>query len=355
MNFIFGSLEKWKVIAYFLLEGLLDFIYYIVPFSFTMLLTLPFTVEKALIVMLIFVSARTFRIIGNYILTIFGDNFLYNYSNVQYHEFYKKVSKLPTETISKYQTGYFENMIEKVSTLVRKILTAEYTSIIVSFVFLFYTLYEQSIAIFAESLITCTISVFLNIKIIEKANNQVEELYEQEYEYSSVYNDFINNIRTVKLLNNYEYFCKKIKREGQKCYNANKKYVKSYALEEVLRNFFIMIPFVLGLLKAVIDLSNGLDTLGIITFYISLQVEMDFIFSELSSTIISAFELKAIKKRLSVIFKRLDMRDETDKFDEMRLDNIVIEYPSLNMEIMIGNLSVKRANHIQFTNSVLFL
>ena len=346
MNFIFGSLEKWKVIAYFLLEGLLDFIYYIVPFSFTMFLTLPFTVEKALIVMLIFVSARTFHIIGNYILTIFGDNFLYNYSNVQYQEFYKKVSKLPTETISKYQTGYFENMIEKVSTLVRKILTAEYTSIIVSFVFLFYTLYEQSIAIFEVSLITCTISVFLNIKIIEKANNQVEELYEQEYEYSSVYNDFINNIRTVKLLNNYEYFCKKIKREGQKCYNANKKYIKSYALEEVLRNFFIMIPFVLGLLKAVIDLSHGLDTLGIITFYISLQVEMDFIFSELSSTIISAFELKAIKKRLSVIFKRLDMRDETDKFDEMRLDNIVIEYPSSNMEIMIGNLSVKRGDKI---------
>ena len=40
---------------------------------------------------------------------------LYEYSKVQYKEYYKKLSKLPIETISKYQTGYFQNIIEKIT------------------------------------------------------------------------------------------------------------------------------------------------------------------------------------------------------------------------------------------------
>jgi len=79
--------------------------------------------------------------------------------------------------------------------------------------------------------------LFLSVKILTKANNQVENLYDQEYEYSSVYNDFISNIRTVKLLNDDDYFVNKISREGKKCYNENKKYVKYYSFEEALRHF----------------------------------------------------------------------------------------------------------------------
>lgn len=77
-----------------------------------------------------------------------------------------------------------------------------------------------------------------------------------------MYNDFISNIRTVKLLQNDAYFTKKIKREGQKCYLENRKYVNSYSGEEALRSILIIVPFFLGLVKETIDLSRGIDTLG---------------------------------------------------------------------------------------------
>lgn len=49
------------------------------------------------------------------------DNYLYEYSNVQYLEYYRKLTKVPVETLSKYQTGYLENIIEKISSLVKNI------------------------------------------------------------------------------------------------------------------------------------------------------------------------------------------------------------------------------------------
>ena len=226
---------------------------------------------------------------------------------------------------------------------------AEYVSIVITFIFLFYTLYNQSIIFFVSSFITSAICIFLSIRILKKANTQVEKLYDQEYEYSSVYNDFISNIRTVKLLNDDDYFVNKISREGKKCYNENKKYVKYYSFEEALRNILIVIPFFLGLIKAAIDLSNGIDTLGIITFYISLQVEMGFVFEELSGTIISWYELKAIKNKLISIFKNLDNRKEFKSFKEIQLSDIVIQYPKSNLEIKVDNLIINDNDKISIT------
>ncbi len=349
INFIFKSLNKKKITISLLIEAFLDFIYYFVPFTFTLFLTLPFTVEKAMIVIAIFMISKTLRVGGNYYLRKYRDNYLYEYSHIQYEEYYKKLNKLPVETISKYQTGYFENIIAKISELVRKILQAEYVSIIITFLFLFYTLYNQSIILFISSFITSALCIFLSVKILTKANTQVEKLYDQEYEYSSIYNDFISNIRTVKLLNNDDYFMNKIKTEGKNCYNENKKYVKCYSLEETLRNILIIVPFFLGLIKATIDLSHGIDTLGIITFYISLQVEMGFVFEELSGTIISWYEIKAIKNKLISIFKKLDNRKQLPSFNQIMLKNIVIQYPKSNLEIKVDSLIISKKDKISIT------
>lgn len=105
----------------------------------------------------------------------------------------------------------------------------------------------------------------------------------------------------------------------------------------------------MGLIKAAIDLSNGVDTLGIITFYISLQVEMGFVFEELSGTIISWYELKAIKNKLISIFKNLDNRKEFKSFKEIQLSDIVIQYPKSNLEIKVDNLIINDNDKISIT------
>lgn len=349
INFIFKSLNKKKITICFLIEAFLDYIYYFVPFAFTLFLTLPFTIEKAITVIGIFIISKTLRICGLYILRKYRDNYLYEYSNIQYQEYYKKLSKLPVETISNYQTGYFENIIKKIIELVKKLLQSEYVSIVVTFIFLFYTLYNQSVMLFIVSFITSIICVFLSIHILKKANKQVEKLYDKEYELSSIYTDFISNIRTVKLLNNTNYFVSKIKNAGKQCYNENKKYIKYYSFEETIRNILIVLPFFLGLIKAAIDLSHGIDTLGIITFYISLHVEMGFVFEELSGTIISLYELKAIKNKLKSIFRNLDNRKDMKNFSEIKLSNVIIKYPHTNLEIKVDNLVVHNNDKISIT------
>ena len=187
INFIFKSLNKKKLAICLILEAFLDIIYYIVPFSFTLFLTLPFTPQKAFIVIGIFLLSKILRVGGNYLLRKYSDNYLYEYSKVQYEEYYKKLSEILTETISKYQTGYFEDIISKITDLVQRILSAEYISILITFLFLFYTLYNQSFFLFIISFISSILCVLISIKILRKANNQVELLYDEEYKYSSIY------------------------------------------------------------------------------------------------------------------------------------------------------------------------
>lgn len=349
VNFIFGLLNKKKVALCLFIEAFLDFIYYAIPYTFALFLTMPFTVEKAIIVASIFIFSKSIRCFILWLGRKIMDNYLYEYSNVQYLEYYKKLTQVPVETLSKYQTGYLENIIEKISELVKKILSAEYIGIILSFGFFFYTAFNQSKTLFLISLLFSILCVAISVYILKKSNTHVENLYDKEYEYSSVYQDFISNIRTVKALNDNKYFEKIILREGKECYQKNNKYVKCYSLEELIRNILIVVPFVLAIIKSVIDLSNGIDTLGIITFYISIYLEMGFIFDELSGTIVSCFELKALKKKCIQLFSKLDDRKIIDKFNKIELNNINLRYNESNFDITVPNLVINKGDKISIT------
>lgn len=349
INFIFGLLNKKKVAICLFLEAFLDFIYYVIPYTFALFLTMPFTVEKAIIVATIFISSKTIRAFVLYLERKIMDNYLYEYSNVQYLEYYKKLTKVPVETLSKYQTGYLENIIEKISSLVKNILSAEYVGIILSFSFFFYTVFNQSKSLFVISLMLSVLCVLISIHILKKSNKYVEELYDKEYEYSSVYQDFISNIRTVKALNNNKYFEKLIQKEGNECYKKQNKYVKCYSLEEIIRNILIVIPFALAIIKSIYDLSDGIDTLGIITFYISLYLEMGFIFDELSGTIVSCFELKALRKKVVHLFNKIDERKILNNFNKIELNEIDLKYKESKFDILVDNLIINKKDKISIT------
>ena len=199
------------------------------------------------------------------------------------------------------------------------------------------------------SLVLSVLCVMTSIYILKKSNKYVEELYDKDYEYSSVYQDFISNIRTVKALNDNKYFEKIILKKGNECYKKQNKYVKCYSLEEFIRNILIVIPFALAIIKAVIDLSNGIDTLGIITFYISIYLEMGFIFDELSGTIVSGFELKALKKKCIQLFSNLDEREVLTNFNKIELSNIELKYKESNFYIKVDNMLIKKKDKISIT------
>ena len=349
INFIFGLLNKKKVALCLIIEAFLDFIYYVIPYTFALFLTLPFTVEKAIIVASIFIGSKTIRCFILYLERKVMDNYLYEYSNVQYLEYYKQLTKVPVETLSKYQTGYLENIISKISELVKKILSAEYIGIVLSFGFFFYTVFNQSKILFFISLLLSILCVIISIYILKKSNKYVEQLYDKEYEYSSIYQDFISNIRTVKALNDNKYFEKIIIKEGTECYKKQNKYIKCYSFEEIIRNILIVIPFSLVIIKGIYDLSNGIDTLGIITFYISLYLEMEFIFTELSRTIVNCFELKALKKKCVELFNKLDNRKILSKFSQIELRNVNLKYRNSNFNIIVDEMIIDNKDKISIT------
>ena len=83
INFIFGMLNKKKVFLCLSIEAFLDFMYYIIPYTFAIFLTMPFTVKKAIVVASIFIASKSIRCFVLYIERKVMDNYLYEYSNVQ--------------------------------------------------------------------------------------------------------------------------------------------------------------------------------------------------------------------------------------------------------------------------------
>lgn len=72
-------------------------------------------------------------------------------------------------------------------------------------------------------------------------------------------------------------------------------------------------------------------------------------FEELSGTIISWYELKAIKNKLISIFKNLDNRKELKSFKKITLSNVVIRYPKSNLEIKVNNFIINKNDKISIT------
>ena len=148
------------------IEAILDFIYYVIPFLFTFFLTMPFTLEKAIAIVIIFIISKTIRTIGIYIERTIVDNYLYKYKNEEYMAYFKQIEKLPAST--KYQTGYLISVIDKVTILVSEILQSEYVGIFLSFAFLFYTSFTQSIYLFILTLFCSIASVLISIRTLKK-------------------------------------------------------------------------------------------------------------------------------------------------------------------------------------------
>ena len=77
INFIFGLLNKKKVLLCLSIEAFLDLLYYFIPFTFALFLTLPFTLKKAIIVTTIFVISKVLRCFVLYLERLVMDDYLY--------------------------------------------------------------------------------------------------------------------------------------------------------------------------------------------------------------------------------------------------------------------------------------
>lgn len=76
---------------------------------------------------------------------------------------------------------------------------------------------------------------------------------------------------------------------------------------------------------------------------------MGFIFDELSGTIVSCFELKALKKKCIQLFSKLDNRKILDKFNKIELNNINLRYKESSFDINVPNMIINIGDKISIT------
>ncbi len=326
INFVFKMLNKKKLFFSLSVLLFLDCLYMFVPFSFTIFLTLPFTLNKAIIICIIFILSKLLRIFLLYIWRLYTDKYIYAYSREQLLTYYNKIEKIPSKNLNNYQTGYLQNIINNILAITKSLLTQDYFYIILGLILFYYTVFTQSIFIGTLCLGLGVICILVSIFTLKRANKSLGILYEEENKYNANYQDIISNLRTVKVLGNSSFFADKIKQSGNQCLSKAYNYIRYYSLEEFLRNTLIFIPFVLAMVKAVYDMSLGIDTLGIITFYIYQNAEMGSVFSGMSRNLIDWFKLNVLKKQAWEVIKDCKKASYIYDFETFTINNANIKY-----------------------------
>ena len=348
-KFILDSLSIRKLIIGESLELAACLLYYSVPFITSLYLTLPFTVEKAILVAVVFTVAKLLNIVVNWIDIQVYYCFLYDYGRTQLREFFKSLLKLPSTQLNDIQTGYMIQYIDKVVAKTMGALEKEYWGVILSFTFLFITTWRQSFMTFLLTFIMTIITTAASVTVLRIIKKKISKLYNAEYEYHSTYQDYISNIRTVKAINNDDFFLDTLSRKGADCILANRKMVLLKNIEHAIRVFLTLIPFLIGIWKAVYDLSQGKDTLGIISFYVMLVSDINYIYRELTKGIETFMEISELHKKAKEFFKETDERPYTDTFTAISLTNQTIQYNNSDILITIPEFTVNPGDKIALT------
>ena len=76
---------------------------------------------------------------------------------------------------------------------------------------------------------------------------------------------------------------------------------------------------------------------------------MGFIFDELSRTIVSCFELRALKKKCKILFNKLDNREILKDFNKIELNNINIRHKDTQFDINVKKMIINKNDKIIIT------
>lgn len=342
--YLFKILNKKKYALFFFNAFLENMCLYLMPIVLSIYVTIPFTLDKFKMLIILTVTLKAFEILFNVIWNVKAEPFLENTKKDLQLAYFKRACNMNISKINNNHTGFLKKQIDiccdEGNILLNELMMAVNGFVVAITIFLI-QVFTQSFFLFIICIIFIILIVIYNI-VITKSNVIIQEDYNNKYaKYNATNVDFIENIKVVKNYDAFDYAESKINSK----FDAVRKPLRKICTYNSLRNdgvnALIYTMYSLLLISLFISMKNGNDIFSYLVFYTTIFHGLNTELRNVGSGFIHWSKFKSANNQVEKILVEEEKQPKFKSFHNITLKDIEFKYnKNSKHSIKIPNFSI---------------
>lgn len=263
--------------------------------------------------------------------------------------YFKKIQSMPSKMQNDIHTGFINKLISNVADYFFDSIWFFEASVIPALVggfSIFYMICNQSLITGIICIIISILAVILKYKMLKNRQKYQKKSNEAESKYYAIYVDFVQNITAVKKLNIIKFCDKKLSQTADEYLEAKKIDESKRLNTNTVFSSLMDMLYIVVLISTTIMVKNGQDGLPYLLFYMSALTK---IYRDLNNTVrFIEYYQKFIttKKQLDEYFKDNKEIKLIEKFENVKLKDVIFSYTEESNKIIIPEFILNRGDKI---------
>ena len=325
----FKILNKKKYAICFLNAFLENICLYLMPIVLSIYLTVPFTLDKFKMLIILTITLKALEILFNVIWNVKTEPFLENTKKDLQISYFKRICNLNISKLNNTHTGFLKKQIDVIcdeNSLLLDELMMTINGFGVAITIFLIQVARQNFTIFLICIIFIILIVIYNI-VITKSNVIIQEDYNNKYaNYNATNVDFIENVKVVK---NYDALKFAIFKMNSK-FDYIKRPLRKICIYRSLRsdgiNALIYTMYAILLISLFISMKNGNNIFSYLVFYSSMFSGLNTELRGVGNLFIHLSKYKSANNHIESILVEEEKQLKFKTFDNITLKDIRFKY-----------------------------
>ena len=349
MKELLKVVTKKLFICSIIINTIYSIAYYGESFALSHFGTSPLTLDKIIkLTISIFILDIVMLVTGKIASYIDNVNEQKTQTTIQKY-YFRKLQSMTMEQIANTHTGYIHKLITNLSFYFFEVIWQFETSVIpliIGGTFILIMVCKQSVITGIICIIISILAVFLKYKMIKNKQIYQKKTNEAESRYNATFIDFIQNIITVRKLNIGKFCEEKINENSEEYLKATKLNERKRSNTNGVFTGLMNLLYLVVLISTIIIVKNGEDGLPYLLFYMSALGKLYSNLNNLVKMIDISERFKTAKKQLDDYFKDSKEIKLINKFEEVKLTNILFSYTKDSVKIKIPEFILNKGDKI---------
>lgn len=361
LSFILKNLDHfklrfWLIFSIALVDAGISFMIPIVLSSkFSGNITQQSSNKAFLLVAAIFLSS----IILQWFIRRYGESLRYHYSNYIKLKFFRALELLSLDSNkNQVHTGYLLSLINRVADSVFDAIFLFCWSIpgaIATTVLFFYVISSQSVLIASINAVVIIIFMLISFFLSKKMSAKFKILNDYQARLNEQLVDFMNNSRTLKLLNAFDFAEKKL---NKKIYDTD---IRAQDMQNLHSNRWALLHFIYGLAflgtlyVLVTKISSGQLSVATMIIFIptfnSVKGNLERTSETVKSFIESSAYLRTLQQSLPIDFgnRSVKLNKKVPKWSQLSIDNLHYKYENTGKTVSFKDFNISKGDRVMIS------
>ncbi len=327
--FPFKILNKKKYSLYFINGVIQNLSLYLVPVVLSFYLTIPFSLNKFLALIVIILLLKGIEIVTNSLFSLKFFPFLENYKKDLDISYLKRIYSMNKAKINHIHTGYLKKEIDTITTesynLLYELIRTVPGFFIATGIFLI-QVGRQSLFLMVLCFFVVIFIVIYNVKLI-KIHTEKREIYNDfNAKYNATSVDVLQNISLVKNFEAIDFSTSIINQKFDDVRPPLKKSMISQSLIVDGTNFLVYVMFLILMLHLFFLMQDGVDIFSYLVFYVTIFNSLNVELVHLSQMFLYFNKFHAANKQIEEMIGEEEKQLKFRNFDNITLKDIEFKY-----------------------------